>query len=87
MELSQVNLVENKNIADEQSFMDPMGENGEELKSENDQLATRTDHMSGEFWRIKILKFTTQMRKSKMETQNTSCFGPSSMPGRACFQR
>ena len=68
MESSQVNLEENTNIADEGSFMDPMGENGKELKSENDQLAKQIDQLTGDFWRIKILKVTTQMRKSKMET-------------------
>ena len=55
----QVNLVENTKIADEQTFLDPMGKNGKELESENDQLAKQIDQLPGEFWRIKMLKVTT----------------------------
>ena len=45
-------MVENISIANERRFLDPLEENGKELKSENNGLPTHIDQLTGEFWRI-----------------------------------
>jgi len=76
----QVQVVEDINISHDRSFLGPMGEFGEPQESENNQLAAINHFPADE---LRILRcWKLQARNS---TQSTSCFGPRTLPGTACF--